>query len=101
MADFADEMVVFTDMAFHTQQGDPPNQKACKRGTWNVRMVVETILSLLTGVCHLKKASQRTWDGLKARLAYTMALFNILVLWDGMSVDEHGNIHLSIAEFSL
>jgi len=101
IADFQDEMVVLTDMAFHSKEGDPPNQKACKRGTWNVRMVVETILSLLTGVCHLKKASQRTWDGLKARLAYTMALFNILVLWDGMPVDEHGNIHLSIAEFSL
>ncbi len=101
IADFEDEMVVLTDMAFHSKEGDPPNQKACKRGTWNVRMVVETILSLLTGVCHLKKASQRTWEGLKARLAYTMALFNILVLWDGMPVDEHGNIHLSIAEFVL
>jgi hypothetical protein len=49
----------------------------------------------------LKKVSQRTWNGLRARLAYTMAVFNILVLWDGMPVDEDGNIHLSIAEFSL
>ncbi len=64
-------------------------------------MVVETILSLLTGVCQLKKASQRTWAGLGARLAYTMALFNVLVLWDGLPVDEDGNIHLSIAEFAL
>ena len=101
IADFQDQMVVLTDMAFHAKDGDPPNQKACKRGTWNVRMVVETILSLLTNVCQLKKASQRTWNGLKARLASTMALFNILVLWDGMPVDEDGNIHLSIAEFSL
>jgi hypothetical protein len=30
-----------------------------------------------------------------------MALFNMLVLWDGIPVDEHGIIHLSIAEFSL
>jgi hypothetical protein len=101
IADFQDQMVVLTDTAFHSAEGDPPNQKACKRGTWNVRMVVETILSLLTTVWHLKKASQRTWGGLRARLAYTMALFNILVLWDGIPVDEHGNIHLSIAEFSL
>ena len=64
-------------------------------------MVVETILSLLTTICHLKKASQRSWEGLRTRLAYTMALFNILVLWDGIPVDEHGIIHLSIAEFSL
>ena len=101
IADFQDEMVILTDMAFHSKDGDPPNQKACKRGTWNVRMVVETVLSMLTRVCHLKHASQRTWAGLRARLAYTMALFNILVLWDGIPVDEDGIIHLSIAEFTL
>ncbi len=101
IADFQDEMVVFTDQSFHSQAGDPPNQKACTRGTWNVRMVVETVLSMLTGMCQLKKVSQRTWAGLRARLAYTMALFNVLVLWDGFPVDADGNIHLSIAEFSL
>ena len=101
IADFEDQLVVLTDSTFHSAEGDPPNQKACKRGTWNVRMVVETILSLLTTVCHLKKASQRTWTGLRTRLAYTMALFNILVLWDGIPVDEQGIIHLSIAAFSL
>jgi hypothetical protein len=101
IADFADEMVILTDTAFHSHADDPPNQKACKRGTWNVRMLVETILSLLTTVCHLKKASQRSWAGLQARLGYTMALFNLLVLWDGIPVDEDGVIHLSIAEFSL
>lgn len=101
IADFQDEMVILTDMAFPRKEGDPPNQKACKRGTWSDRMVVETILSLLTRVCHLKQASQRTWAGLKARLAYTMALFNLLVLWDGIPADDAGNIHLSIAQFSL
>lgn len=101
IADFQNTMVILTDMAFHAKDGDPPNQKPCKRGTWGVRMVVETVLSLLTGVCHLKKASQRTWAGLKARLAYTMALFNLLVLWDGIPADDDGNIHLSIAQFGL
>jgi transposase len=101
IADFQDQMVVLTDMAFHAKDGDPPNQKACKRGTWNVRMVVETILSLLTTVCRLKKVSHRTWNGLRTRLAYTMALFNTLVLWDGIPVDAHGHIHLSIAAFTL
>jgi hypothetical protein len=101
IADFAHEMVILTDTAFHSQLGDPPNQKVCKRGTWNVRMMVETILSLLTTVCRLKKVSQRTWTGLQARLAYTMALFNVLVVWDGLPVDDDGIIHLSIAEFTL
>ena len=101
IADFQDEMVILTDTAFHGEWGDPPNQKVCKRGTWNVRMVVETVLSMLTTVVHFKQLSQRTWANLRARLAYTMALFNILVLWDGLPVDADGNIHLSIAEFSL
>ncbi len=101
IADFQDEMVVLTDMAFHSRAGDPPNQKACKRGTWSVRMVVETVLSLLTRVVRLKHLSHRTWHNLAARLAYTMALYNVLVLWDGIPVDEDGNIHLSIAEFAL
>ena len=101
IADFQDAMVVLTDTAFHSQAGDPPNQKVCKRGTWNMRMVGETVLSLLTRCCHLKHAGQRTWDGLRTRLAYTLALFNILVLWDGIPVDDDGMIHLSIAEFTI
>jgi hypothetical protein len=101
IADFQDAMVILTDSAFHSRAGDPPNQKVCTRGTWNVRMVVETVLSLLTTVCRLKKVSHRTWRNLRARLAYTMALFNVLVLWDGLPVDDDGNIHLSIAEFAL
>src|SRR5215218_7522104 len=57
--DFKDRMVVFTDTGFHRAEGDASNQKACKRGTWNVRMMVETILSLLTNVCRLKKVGHR------------------------------------------
>jgi hypothetical protein len=99
--DFQDDMVIFTDTGFHANAGDPPNMKPCKRGTWNGRMVVETVLSLLTTVIGLKKLSHRTWRNVRARLAFTIAAFNILVQWDGFPVDNDGNIHLSIAEFSL
>ena len=101
IADFQDDMVILTDPGFHSRDGDPPNQKVCKRGTWNGRMVVETVLSLLTRVVRFKKLSHRTWRNLAARLGYTMALFNVLVLWEGLPVDDDGNIHLSIAEFVL
>jgi hypothetical protein len=37
----------------------------------------------------------------RARLAFTIALFNILVQWHGLQPDEIGFVHLSIAEFSL
>ncbi len=101
IADFQDEMVVLTDTQFHAKAGDPPNLKPCKRGTWNVRMVVETILSMLTTTCRAKKLSHRTWPQVLARLSFLMALFNVLVLWDGLKVDAEGKIHLSIAQFSL
>jgi hypothetical protein len=100
IADFADEMVVLTDMGFHAKAGDPPNMKACSRNTWNVRMVIETVLAMLTRVCHLKKMSQRTWPYVLARLSFTLALFNVLVQWDGLQVDN-GIVRLSIAQFSL
>ena len=99
--DFQDEMVILTDTGFHAKTGDPANMKPCSRGTWNGRMVVETVLSMPTTVCHLKKVSHRTWRNLHARLASTMAVFNVLVQWDGLIVDRDQNIRLSIADFSL
>jgi hypothetical protein len=50
---------------------------------------------------HFKKVSHRTWSALYARLGFTLALFNILVQWDGFPVDADGIVRLSIAQFSL
>jgi hypothetical protein len=36
-----------------------------------------------------------------ARLSYTMAMFNVLIGWDGFEPDENGRTPLSIARFSL
>jgi hypothetical protein len=98
---FAEEMVVLTDTNFHAKTGDPPNMKVCPRGTWNVRMIVEQVLAMLTTVCHFKKVGHRVWVYFRARLAFLMATFNILVQWHGLQPNEHGFVHLSIAEFSL
>jgi hypothetical protein len=98
---FADDMIVLSDTAFHAKEGDPPNLKLCPRGTWNTRRLVETVLSMLTGVCHLKKVWQRTWAAFQARLAFTLATFNLLVQWHGLKPDPQGMIRLSLAEFSL
>ena len=94
-------MIVLRDTAFHAKEGDPPNLKLCTRGTWNTRMLVETVLSMLTGVCHLKKVAHRTWAAFQARLAFTLATFNLLVPWHGLKPDAQGMIRLSLAEFSL
>jgi len=101
LAQFEEEMIILTDTHFHSAQGDPRNIKICARGTWNVRMVVETVLSMLTQVCHFKKVGHRVWDYFHARLAFTMATFNLLVQWDGLLPDETGYIHLALARFSL
>ena len=97
----AKKMVIFSDEGFVKKDWHPENVKICARGEWNTRMIVETVLSMLTLVCHFKKVMHRTWEYFKSRLAYTMALFNILVQWDGIPVDENGSVQFSIARFSL
>ncbi len=98
---FEQQMIVFTDTGFHAKEGDPANMKVCPRGTWNDRMTVETVLSMLHRVCGLKNLTHRLWSHLKARLAFALAVFNICVQWQGLPLDEHGRVHLSLAQFSL
>ena len=56
---------------------------------------------MLTTICHFKRVSHRTWRYFMTRLVFTMAMFNVLVQWDGLQPDADGIIHLSIAQFSL
>jgi hypothetical protein len=52
-------MIVLSDTGFHAAEGDPANLKLCQRGEWEERMLVETVLSMLTLVCHFKKVMHR------------------------------------------
>jgi hypothetical protein len=97
----AEQMIVLSDTAFHAAAGDPTNLKLCQRGEWEDRMLVETVLSMLTLVCQLKKVMHRGWAYGQARLAFTMAAFNVLVQWHGFQPYASGFVPLSIAEFSL
>jgi hypothetical protein len=101
VAQFVDRMVVLVDSTFHGRTGDPPNMKVCKRGTWNTRMLVESVLSMLTRDCHLKHLAHRQADYFRARMAFVLAAFNILVRWHGLKPDTCGLVHLSIVQFSL
>lgn len=96
-----DKMIVLGDSNFHTKSQDPQNLKICERGKWNVRMLIETVLSMLTNVCGFKKLRHRAWEYFEAKLGFMMAAFNILAQWDGLKADENGFVHLSIAQFSL
>ncbi len=101
VAQFAEEMIVLTDSGFHAAAGDPANMLVCHKREWNVRMMVETVLSMLTVVCHFKHMRHRVWRSFQAHLAAAMAVFNLLVAWHGLTPDREGRIHLSIAAFSL
>ena len=96
-----DQMGVFADRGFAKVDWQPPHLRGCQRGEWNERMLIETIFSMLTRVCHLKQVSHRCWTYFKTRLAFTMAVFNLLVQWDGLPADEDGFVPLSIAQFTL
>ena len=56
-----DQMIVLSDTGFHAVEGDPSHLKLCQRGEWQDRMLVETVLSMLTLVCHVKKVMHRGW----------------------------------------
>jgi hypothetical protein len=98
---FEERMIVLSDTGFHAAKGDPSNLKLCQRGAWQDRMLVETVLSMLTLVTHFKKVMHRVWAYVHARLAFTMAAFNVLVQWHGLQPNMYGFVPLSIAEFSL
>lgn len=94
-------MIVLSDSSFHNspqkcrkREPDPPNLKVCPRGQWNQRRLVETVLSMLDGICGLKRVGERTWKPLRAHFAFVAAAFNILTSW-------HGKPSLSLAQFSL
>lgn len=92
--------VVLADLGFRCKDGTPSNLKLRLKGTWYDRMDIETVYSLLTTVCHAKKMFHRTAHHLLARLAYTAAMFNVLIALDRQFHPEHA-FTLSIAQFSL
>ena len=100
IAQFDNSMIVLTDTGFHAKTGDPANMQVGPRGTWNTRMLVETVLSMLTTVCHCKQMHHRVWASFRAHVAWIMAVFNILAQWT-LEVEDHDMRHFSIAEFGL
>src|SRR5262249_14163983 len=94
-------MIVLSDTAFHAAEGDPANLTLGPRGEWEDRILVETVLSMLTLVCHLKKVMHRGWAYFHARLAFTVAAFRLLVQWHGLRPTASGFVPLSIADFGL
>lgn len=98
---FREDMVIFSDSAFAKVDWEPTNLRICQRGEWNVRMVVETVLSMLTRICNFKHMAHRAWEYFETHLCYTMALFNLLIEFHGLQPDENGFVNLSIVDFDI
>ena len=98
---FEERLIVLSDTAFHAAEGDPTNLTLCQRGAWQDCLLVETVLSMLTVVCHCKKVMHRGWEYFQACLAFTMAVFNVLLQWQGFQPHASGFVPLSMAELSL
>jgi hypothetical protein len=93
--------ITLTDLGFRCKDGIPANLKLCAKGTWNEHMIVETAFSMQTVVCHAKKMFHRVADYLEARLAYAMAMFNVLLALFHLLHPDAPPHQMRIAEFSL
>jgi len=77
---FSDPAVItLTDRGFVKRNATPSNFKVCSRGTWPERMYIERLFSLWTRICNLKHSLNRTLRGFQTKMAYTVALTNIVV----------------------
>jgi len=98
---YQDRMILFRDLGFHARADDPTNLKVCPRRTWNDRMIIETVFSLLTRLMSFKRQTHRAKAYFNAHLSFARAAFNLLVCWHGVQPDENGFVKLTMAEFSL
>lgn len=90
------QTITLAHSGFVDTKGQPTNLKVCPRGSWNERMLVETVFSLVHRVCRLKYLWHRAAAYLEMHLAYCAALVNVLTALDG---GRHDYPHL--AQFAL
>ena len=100
-APFQDQTITLTDLGFRDANGAPSHHKFCQKGTWNERMVVETVFAMLTVVCQLKKVFHRSETYIFSRLACVAAMFNVLYSLFHQLHPDQSPFKMSIAEFSL
>jgi len=76
---FDNHTVLFSATGFHSVHGDPAGLKVCRRGERNDWMLIETILSMLTVVCHTQHMRHRLADYFQTPVGLMAAAFNLLI----------------------
>lgn len=100
---FDEKTIVLSDFGFKKVSEAARNLKFCQHKTWSERMIIETMLSLVTHVCQLKHLPHRLVGYLETYLAFISALFNLLlalnrILEPQATLDDR---LLHIAQYSL
>lgn len=100
---FDEETIVLSDFGFKKVGEAARNLKFCFHKTWNERMLVETMLSLVTRVCQLKHVFHRRAAYLEMHLAFVSALFNLLLTLNRLVEPEASpdDRLLKIAQYAL
>ncbi len=98
---FSGQTMILADFGFRDPEGVPENLKICQKGTWNERMCLETVFSMLTSVWDWKRIRPRLAEYIQARLAYVIAMFNILLDLFHHLHPEADPFQMSIAQFAL
>jgi len=93
-----ERMIGLSDTAGHAVEGDPTNLPQCQCGAWLDRLLVETVLAMLTLVSHFKPVMHRVWTSFHARLACIMAALNVLAQWQGFQPTTSGFMPLAMAK---
>ena len=100
---FDQQTIVLSDAGFRKAGEAARNLKFCAHKTWNERMLIETIFSLVTRVCQLKKLPHRRAVYLETHLAFVAALFNLLLALNRLlepDASPHDRL-LKIAQYAL
>jgi hypothetical protein len=100
---FDEQTIALSDFGFKKAGEAARNLKFCEHKTWSERMIVETMLSLVTRVCRLKHLPQRVAVYLQTHLAFVSALFNLLLTLNRLlepDAPAHDRL-LRIAQYAL
>ena len=98
---FAERTVIYSDVGFHSREGDHPNLRVCKPYTHHERMIIETSLSILTTINHFKKGFSSNLGSISSPAGFHDGDVQLCLFLGMDSSDADGVFHLSFAEFSL
>ena len=101
IARFEGQTVVLADGNFHRKVGDPANLKVCRAAPGRSASWSRRCFSLLTRVATSSMPGTASGPPSRRTSPSPWPSSTCWPDWDGLREDEHGQTHLTIAQFSL